>query len=96
MLVDGLYKGSDSLRPHIRIDAVSQVGNPTASITEFLHHLSYRGLDGLVRSGEAARAARFFWNFLKNITTFVKNLISVENIGFFKLGHPKFRTRYFS
>ncbi len=55
MLVDGLHKGLDSLRPHVRIDAVSKVGNPTASRTEFLCHLRYRGLDGLVRSVEAAR-----------------------------------------
>ncbi len=55
MLVDGLHKGVDSLRPHVRIDAVSQVGNPTASSTELLHHLRYRSLDGLVRTVEAAR-----------------------------------------
>jgi hypothetical protein len=55
MLVDGLHKGVDSLRPHVRIDAVSQVGNPTASSTELLCHLRYRGLDGLVRAVEAAR-----------------------------------------
>jgi hypothetical protein len=55
MLVDGLHKGVDSLRPHVRIDAVTQVSNPTASCTELLCHLRYLRLDGLVRSVEAAR-----------------------------------------
>jgi hypothetical protein len=72
--VDGLHKGVDSLRPHVRIDAVSQVGNPTASSTEFLHHLHYRSLDGLVRAVEAARV-QVTLNRKKELTKFKNEVL---------------------
>ena len=53
MLVDGLDKGLDSLRPHVRVDPVPEVGNP-GLVAKFLGHVRHRGIDQLVRTVQAA------------------------------------------